>query len=273
MRQLTFTLKMTTALVVKTSVTVNRQQHSYSGLPSPGQSCFTYKMTAGYTNLSQYCYYYNIIIIGKYAPVLEMLLPFTFIARVGFNIINWRLFTFVTATWPSDLLLNCQDAPSCWLRQSTTSIPTLCLVLGRVQLPKPTTCRKKQRKTQWHKISLGLWSSCPKVTSPEVMSSEIRVTSPKIFSQVTWNAEYVARNFILLKNILAPLLHIYCTCSIPLKIKECDTVLIDLTLVSLLINGSSVRYITHLYCLFRLIIPSRITYVTHSFPMFCLLMV
>ena len=42
------TLKMTTALVVKTLVTVNRQQHSYSGLPSPGQSCFTYKMTAGY---------------------------------------------------------------------------------------------------------------------------------------------------------------------------------------------------------------------------------
>ena len=83
------------------------------------------------TNLSQF-YYYNIIIISKYTPVLEMLLPFTFIARVGFNIINWRLFTFVTATWPSDLLLNCQDAPSCWLRQSTTSIPTLCLVLGRV---------------------------------------------------------------------------------------------------------------------------------------------
>ena len=81
------------------------------------------------------------------------------------------------------------------------------------------------------------------------MSSEIRVMSPKIFSQVTWNAEYVARNFILLKNILASLLHIYCTCSVPLKIKECDTVLIDLTLVSLLINGSSVRYITHYFIL------------------------
>ena len=76
------------------------------------------------------------------------------------------------------------------------------------------------------------------------MSSEIRVMSPKIFSQVIWNAEYVARNFILLKNILVSLLHIYCTCSVPSKIKECDKLLIDLTRVSLLIDGSSVRYIT-----------------------------
>ena len=81
------------------------------------------------------------------------------------------------------------------------------------------------------------------------MPSEIRVMSPKIFSQVTWNAEYVAGNFILLKNILASLLHIYCTRSVPSKIKECDTVLIDLTLVSLLINGLSVRYITHYFIL------------------------
>ena len=62
---------------------------------------------------------------------------------------------------------------------------------------------------------------------PEVMSSEIRVMSLKIFSQVAWNAEYVAQNFILLKNILASLLHIYCSCSVPSKIKECDTVLTD----------------------------------------------
>ena len=81
------------------------------------------------------------------------------------------------------------------------------------------------------------------------MPSEIRVMSPKIFSQVTWNPEYVAPNFILLKNILAPLLHIYSTCSVPSKIKECDTLLIDLTLISLLINGSSVRYITHYFIL------------------------
>ena len=79
------------------------------------------------------------------------------------------------------------------------------------------------------------------------MPSEIRVMSPSIFSQVTWNAEYVARNFTLLKNILASLLHIYCTCSVPSKIKECDTVLIDLTLLSLLINGSSMTYITHYF--------------------------
>ena len=41
----------------------------------------------------------------------------------------------------------------------------------------------------------------------------------------------------------------YCTCSVPSKIKECDTVLTDLTLVSLLISGSSVRYITHYFIL------------------------
>ena len=58
------------------------------------------------------------------------------------------------------------------------------------------------------------------------MSFKSELCHPKFF-QVAQNAEYVARNFILLNNILASLLHIYCTCSVPSKIKKCDTVLIN----------------------------------------------
>ena len=51
-------------------------------------------------------------------------------------------------------------------------------------------------------IGYGHWTSRPKVISPEVMSPEIRVMSPEIFCQV-------ARNFVMLSNIVIALVSIH----------------------------------------------------------------